>query len=215
MSDPDLKLYHFPRACSRVSLCALEMAELPHSIELVNVLVRAQDDPAYQALSPFGKVPVMLVDGEPLLENSGIIALVAALRPEAGIFPAHPNARMTGDIMSGISFCIGHLHPLVRGLAHPERMTRGDGDPVREKSRELLTKSFDHAEGRLEQRAWWLGEASILDVYLDWIVLVALYGGFDMAPYPRLSGLAQALEILPGYRRMLDRDNRFWAELTN
>lgn len=189
------------------------MAGVPYSVSLVNVLARAQDDPAYRRLSPFGKVPAMLVDGEPLLENSGIIALIAALRPDAGIFPSHPTPRMVGDAMSGISFCIGHLHPLVRGLAHPDRITLGDVSGAREKSRALLSQSFDHAERRLEERGWWLGAPSIVDVYLDWIAFVAVYGGFDMAPYPCLAGLSKALEVLPAYRRMLALDETYWSEL--
>jgi glutathione S-transferase len=211
MSDPDLKLYHFPKACSRVSVCALEMAELPYSIEVVNLLKRAQLDPAYQALSPFGKVPVMLVDGQPLLENTGIISLVAALRPTAGVFPANPSPRMVGEIASGMSLCVGTLHPLVRGLAHPERVTSGEGEPVKVKSRELLRKAFDYVERRLEEREWWLGQHSIIDVYLDWIVLVAQYGGFSVDSYPRLRGLETRLAAMPGYRKMQEKEQSLWA----
>jgi len=214
MGDPDLKLYHFPKACSRVSVCALEMAEVPYTVEVVNLLQRAQLDPAYQTLSPFGKVPVMLVDGQPLIENSGIIALVAALRPSAVVFPATPSPRMVGEIASGMSICVGTLHPLVRGLAHPERVTSGEREPVKTKSRELLSKVFDYVERKLEERDWWLGQPSIIDVYVDWIVMVAQYGGYSVDNYPRLQGLETRLGALPGYRKMQEKEQALWTRVT-
>ena len=67
-----------------------------------------------------------------------------------------------------MSFCGGTLHPIVRGLANPARLTTGDGDGVREQSRYLATKSFGYAERRLAERGWWLGTVSIVDVYLNW-----------------------------------------------
>lgn len=213
MRDPELKLYHFPGACSRVSLCALEMAQLNYSLETVNVLMREQQGAAYQALSPFGKIPVMLVDGEPLIENAGIISLIAALRPNAGIFPASPSPRMAGEIMSGLSLCVGTFHPQVRGVAHPERMANGDPSGVRDKSVELLHKSFNYAERRLAKRGWWLGEFSILDVYVDWIVFVSKYGGFDPSAYPQLCALEERLSEVPAYSRMQKQDSRLRAVL--
>lgn len=211
MSSPALTLYHFPGACSRVSLCALEMAQFSYNVQLVNVLTRAQHEPAYRLLSPFGKIPVLLVDDQPLLENVGIINLVAALRPGAGIFPADPGPVMVGEIASGLSFCSGTLHPLVRGVTFPERVANGDGAGVREKSGELLQEALDFAERRLADREWWLGAPSIIDVYLDWLVFVAQFAHCDVSRFPHLCGLETRLAEIPGYRRMQEEEARFRA----
>ena len=96
MSDPILKLFHFPGACSQVAVCALEMAELDYTLELVNLQQGAQTRPDYLAVSPLGKIPLMMIDGEPMAENSGILTFIAALRPDAGIFPADPWPRKRG-----------------------------------------------------------------------------------------------------------------------
>ena len=213
MPDPALKLYHFPGACSRVTVCALEMAGLDYSLELVNLATGVQNEPAYQAISPLGKIPLMLVDGEPLAENSAIITLIAALRPDAGIFPADPSPRMKAEIAGGLSFCSGTLHPQIRGIANPSRLTTGDGEPVREKARALATKSFGYANARLGERGWWLGEFSIVDVYLDWAYYVARNAGFDTAPFPQLNALENRLGDFPAYQRMRDEEVRSKAEL--
>ena len=214
MTDPVLKLFHFPGACSRVTVCALEMAGLDYTLELVDLANGGQMRPGYLAISPLGKVPAMTIDDEPLAENAALITFIAALRPDAGIFPADPSPRMRAEAAGGLSFCGGTLHPQIRGIANPQRITAGDGEPVRERSRELAAKSFGHAERRLAERGWWLGPVSIVDVYLDWAYSVARLAGFDTAPFPLLNGLEDRLTAeLPAYARMQDEGRRSRAAL--
>ena len=213
MTTPELILHHFPGACSRVSVCALEMAELPYELKLINIVAGEQAAPAYRAVSALGKVPALLVNGEPLLENSAIITLIHTLRPEAGVFPRDDSPRTRAESVGGLSFCSGTLHPQVRGIANPQRITTGDGEPVRERSRELAAKSSAKAAARIAARDWWLGEVSIIDVYLDWAFGVARRAGFDVGPYPRLNELEERLSTLPAYRRMQEQEQRSRAAL--
>ena len=213
MTTPDLTLFHFPGACSRVSVCALAMAALPYELKLVNIAAGEQSSPAYQQVSALGKVPALLVDGEPLLENAAILTLVQALRPDAGLFPADPDPRGRAEAVGGLSFCGGTLHPQVRGMVNPQRMTTGDGEPVRAKSRELAAKSFGYAERRIAERGWWLGTLSIVDVYLDWAFGVARNGGFDVAAYPELRRLSDRLTDLPAYVHMQEVERQSRATL--
>lgn len=212
MTTPALTLYHFPGACSRVSVCALEMAELPYELKLVNVAAGEQMGADYRAVSALGKVPAMIVDGEPLLENAGIITLVDALRPDAGVFP-RGGPRMRAECVGGLSFCGGTLHPQVRGVVNPQRVTTGDGEPVRERSRELAAKSFAYAERRIAERGWWLGEFSIVDVYLDWAFGGVRRGDFEVGAYPELVQLEERLTEVPAYARMQEVERRSRAEL--
>lgn len=213
MSNPDLLLYHFPGACSQVSVCALEMAKLDYRLELVNLPANAQSQPDYLAVSPLGKVPMLLIDGQPLSENAAILTYIAALRPDAGIFPSDPDPRMRAEIVGGMSFCSGTLHPQIRGLANPQRLTAGDGEPVRQKSTELAKKSFAYAERRLAERGWWLGPESIVDVYLNWAFGVARRNGFDVTPYPLLCGLPDRLAERPAFAAMLEEEEESRAAL--
>lgn len=213
MTTPDLTLLHFPGACSSVSVCALEMAELPYQLRLVNIAVGEQGTPEHQAVSPMGKVPALLVDGEPLLENGAIITLVHALRPDAGVFPMDESPRGRAEAVGGLLFCSGTLHPQIRGMLNPQRITTGDGEPVRERSRELAAKSFGYAEARMAERGWWLSEMSIVDVYLEWAFGVGLRAGLEADRYPALAQLANRLQPLPAYGRMQEVDRRAREEL--
>ena len=200
---PQLTLYHCPGACSSVSVCALEQTGLPYELKLVNLPKGEQSSPAYLAVSPLGKVPTLLIDGEVLTENAAILVYLNALKPEAGLFPADTSPRMLAEVQSGLSFCGGTLHPQIRGFANPQRMTTGALEPVREKSIELIHKSFRYANARFAERGWWVGEETIIDVYVNWAFSVARRTGFDVAAYPHLCGLAERLSARPAFVRLL------------
>ncbi|WP_174278788.1 glutathione S-transferase family protein [Sphingomonas bacterium] len=214
MTQPELTLYHFPGACSRVTVCALEMAGLDHKLELVDITKGAQNGDEYMAISPLGKVPLLIADGVPLAENIAILTYLAALRPDSGIFPRDAAPRLLADTMSGLSFCAGTVHVQIRGLANPQRLTTGEVEGVREKSKELAKKSFGYAERRLAERGWWAGEPTIADVYVDWTFSVARRNGIDADAHPMLAALPERLtDALPAYARLLAEEDRSRAAL--
>ena len=210
---PNLVLYHFPGACSQVCVFALEHADLPYELQLVDLRSNEQSEPPYMTISPLGKVPALIVDGVVLTENAAIQTYIAALRPEAGLFPVNDSPLMAGRQQAGLSFCGGTLHPIVRGLANPARITEGDPEGVRRKSTYLANKSFGYAESRLAARGWWLDSWSLVDVYLNWAVSVAAASGFDFAPFPVLGSLRARLSQQPAFQRMLAIDEQATATL--
>lgn len=213
-SAPDLVLYHFPGACSQVCVFALEHAGLRHELRLVDLAADEQSEASYAAISPLGKVPALAIDGAVLTENAAILTYVSALRPEVGLFPARPTPLMAARQQAGLSFCGGGLHPIVRGLANPQRLTDGDPEGVRSKATQLARKSFAYAEARLAATGWWLDSWSLVDVYLRWTVSVAQSKGFDFGLYPHLESLKARLEHeLPAFRRMLEIDAESHAVL--
>jgi glutathione S-transferase len=213
MSSPDLRLYHFPGACSQVSLFALEKAELAYTLELVNLSASEQSASGYLTISPLGKVPTLLIDGHPLTENAAIMTYIAGMCPEARLFPTPSSPLEQAEIIGGLSFCGGTLHPQVRGLLNPSRLTTGEGEPVRQKATELAKKSFHYADRRIAERGWWLTEWSIIDVYLNWAFSVARRGGFDTSDYPHLSALVDRLSALPAFVRTMNREAKARAAL--
>ena len=210
----DLVLHHFPGACSQVAVCALEMTGVAYRLELVDLTKNGQSKPDYLAKSPLGKVPLLVIDGFGLSENAAILTYIAALVPDAGVFPADRSPRGQAEAVGGLSFCGGTLHPIVRGLANPARLSTGDPDGVREQSRYLAGKSFGYAERRLAERTWWLGTASIVDVYLNWAFSVARNAKFDTSPFPLLDALSVRLaDALPAFRAMQAEESASRAAL--
>lgn len=211
---PDLVLHHFPGACSQVCVFALEHAGLPYALHLVDLKANEQAGPAYAAVSPLGKVPALVVDGAVLTENAAIQTYIAALRPQAGLFPADPSPLATAHRQAGLSLCGGGLHPIVRGLANPGRITDGDPEGVRRRSVQLAHKTFGYADAQLAASGgWWLGTWSLVDVYLHWAVSVAASAGFDFGPFPQLGSLQARLMSRPAFARMLEIESQSAATL--
>lgn len=211
--QPSLVLHHFPNACSQVSVCALEQAGLEHRLELVDLFAGAQTTPAYAAVSPLGKVPALVADGVVVTENAAVLTYIAALAPDAGLFPAARTPLALSERQAGLSFCGGTLHPMVRGLAAPQRLTDGDVEGVRSRSTALAHKTFGVADRRLADHGWWLGEESIVDVYLNWALQTARRAGFDLAPYPALAALQDRLTPRPSFARMMQVEQAATATL--
>lgn len=202
MTDPSITLYHCPAACSQVTVCALEWAGLPYRLELVDVVAGAQLSDGYAAVTRMAKVPYMLIDGDGLGENVALISLIADIRPDAGLLPPATDLRARAEALSGLSFCSGTLHPIVRGLVNPQRVTAGDTAGVRAMSAALANKSFAFAEDRLARTGWWLGAPSIVDVYLNWALSVALRAQFNLTAFPQLASLPVRLETVPAFVAM-------------
>ena len=211
---PDLVLYHFPGACSQVCVFALEQTGLKYELRLIDLSTNEQSSPAYYPISSLGKVPAMMIDGVVLTENAAIQTYIAELRPEAGLFPEDRSPLAMANRQAGFSFCGGTLHPIVRGLRNPARLTTGDVEPVRQQSAKLAAKSFGYAEKRLAtQSGWWLGEFSIIDVYLNWTISVARLGDFDFSPFPTLTGLKDRLMERPAFALMMEKEDQARAVL--
>lgn len=203
---PDLKLFHFPGACSRVSLTALEHVGAVYADEMVDLLKGEHRTAGYRATNPRGKVPALLVDGQLLSENAAILRWLDRTYPEAGLFPVPSDDWEAAQQLSDLFWVSSVWHPYVRANKAPMRWTTGDIVPVRERGVELLTPCIEQLEERLADRDWWYGEWSIIDVYFYWAYTTAEEGHFDLSPYPNINRHRVAVEALPAFQRALARE---------
>ena len=85
---PELKLFVAPNTCARVPTIALEEIGEPFETELIRTAAKQQNSPEYLAINPKGKVPALLIDGEPLTENVAILRWLNQTYPDANLLPA-------------------------------------------------------------------------------------------------------------------------------
>ncbi len=201
-----LKLYHFPGACSRVTMTALEKAGADYEDEMVNLMKGAHMQPDYQRANPRGKVPALIVDGLLLTENAAILNWIDMTYPKAGLLPKPANDWERAQRLSDLFWLSSVWHPYVRANKMPIRWTTGDIAPVRERGVELLTPCVQQLEARLADRDWWYGDWSILDVYFYWAYTTAEEGKFDLSPYAKINRHRLAVEALPAFQAALARE---------
>jgi glutathione S-transferase len=201
-----LTLFHFPGACSRVTMTALEHVGADYDAVMVNLMAGEHMKPAYQGTNPRGKVPALLIDGQLLSENAAILSWIDMNWPEAGLLPKTNGPLEKAQQLSDLFWLSSVWHPYVRANKMPMRWTTGDVAPVRERGVELLTPCMKQLEARLADAEWWYGVWSILDVYFYWAYTTAQEGQFDLTPYPNVNRHRAQVEALPAFKSALERE---------
>ena len=207
-----LTLYHSPGACSRVSLVALETCGLDYEAHAVALQAGQQKQPAYLALNPKGKVPLLATPEGTLSENVAILGWLDARHPQAGLLPdaAQPWAR--AQAMSWLAWSASTLHPLVYRARmmpriHPDAATHAG---IRDAALAEMAAQFTVAEQALaDGRPWLMGEAwCIADTHVCWALGRGLMAGLDGTAFPRLAALAERQAGQPAFQRALQREQQ-------
>ena len=141
-----LTLYFAPGSSSMAVHIALHEIGVAFEGKPMSFKKNDMRSPEYLALNPEGKVPTLVIDGQPLTEVAAILFYLARRFPEAGLLPRddiEPAARA----LSWMSFAASTLHPARRhGLDHARDV-------------------WGIADRRLGN-GWALGRYSIADIHL-------------------------------------------------
>ena len=210
----DLRLYHLPTACTRVTLTALETVGVPYEDYMVDFPGGENRSAEYLAISPQGKVPCLLVDGEPLVENIAILRWLHAEYPDAGLFPPAASPLAEARQLGALAWIASAWHPAVRAIKMPRLWTHGDPEGVKARGEELYRGLMDQLDGELAERRWYLGEDwSIVDTYFWWAYVNSEFGGFDLSPWRNVARHRADVEAMPQVLRALAREEAASAKM--
>jgi glutathione S-transferase len=142
-----LTLYFAPGSSSMAPHIALHEVGAAFEARPVSFARKATRDPAFLALNPEGKVPLLLIDGRPMIEVAGILTYLARAHPEARLMPTgDPEAE--GQVVSWMSFIASTVHP------------------ARRQGNEAARAVYARVEPRLAGREWLIDDYSIADIHL-------------------------------------------------
>ncbi len=169
---PDLKLFVAPNTCARVPTIALEEIGVPFETELVRTAANQQNSPEFLKVNPKGKVPTLLIDGEPLTENVAILTWLNATFPDANLLPKTTGTLDTVKQTADLAFFAGTVHPTITRVAMPVKFIEDKAlsfEIVRPVGIEAMHKIMKMINARLEDGPWWYGDTwSAVDGYLYW-----------------------------------------------
>lgn len=212
----EFTLYAAPGTCARVPLIALNQAGADFDVALVRFMNGAHRAPAYLALNPKGKVPLLLAGDMPISENVAIARYLAARFPEAGLLPKAADPLKDAAITADLAFCAATLHPLVTRIRMPVLMVEGDeaAASVRARGIEAMRPMAKVVEDRLGNGPWWYGsDWSVLDAYFYWVWFRITGAGFPPADYPIWAAHAARMETRPAVQRTLAQEAEMSATL--
>lgn len=143
-----LTFYFSPGSSSMAPHIALHECGAAFEARPVSFGKKETRTPAFLAINPAGKVPVLLIDGRALTEVAGILFYLARTFPAAGLLPGD-DVEAEAQAVSWMSYIASTIHPARRqGLEH---------------AREV----YAVADRRLGKAAWAAGgRYSIADIHL-------------------------------------------------
>lgn len=199
-----LQLYSHPYAAygQKASVALYELG-LPFELRLVDANDEASMA-AFRAVSPFGKMPV-LVDGERrLVESSVVIDYLDRLAGGGRLIPADPEAALEARLIDRIvdTYVGGPMNRIIPRKFRPA----GNEDPYGDAQDEaVLASAWDWLEDRLfDGRTWGAGGSFTL---ADCCAAPILTYARRLVPFgdrPRLKAWHRRLMARPSFMRALE-----------
>ncbi len=195
-----MKLYFSPGACSLSPHIILCEADLPHTIEKVDLRAKTTASGAdFTAINPKGYVPALDIgNGVILTEGPAIVQYLADQVPAKNLAAPAGSVERYQQI-SWLNFIGTEVHKNYSPLFNPAL-----SDDIKEYARGNLRKRYGWLNEELGQRDYLAGSAfSVADAYLfvvtNWARLVKL----DLSDYPNLLAFQQRIGSRPAVQEAL------------
>lgn len=178
-----LALYYAPMTCALVPYVTLTEAGAEFAVENVNSRSGQLKTPEFLKLNPKHKVPVLVIDGEPLTENIAIQIWIARNFPHAKLLPADPAAEIKA--ISLMAWCCSGIHPHLTPNARPENYCDlpGSEESVKRMGNKLLFEDFALADTLLAGREWFCEHFTAVDAYFFWCFRRAMSFKLDVSAF--------------------------------
>jgi glutathione S-transferase len=193
---PMLTFYFAPGSSSMAAHIALHEVGAPFERRPMSFARKETRQPAFLAINPRGKVPVLIAEGHVLTEVAGILFYLAKAYPKAGLLP-EGGALAEGEVVSWMSFLASGVHP------------------SRQQGMESLREAHGLADKRLGSGDWAVGDAySIADIHLFrlyWRARPSFAG--DLHAFPNLERHYERVMKRPAVRRTIEVEAAVGYEL--
>lgn len=201
-----LRLYYAPVACSMVPYINLTEAGADFDVVPISLAKGEQKSPEYLMLNPKHKVPVLVIDGEPLTENVAINIWIARNFPQAKLLPADPKKEV--QAISLMAWCASTVHPALTPNGNPRRFCDAPGseESVKQCAQKLLDEHFTIADGLLAGREWFFEHFTAADSYFFWTFLRAMRFGLaylDLSKFGNCSAHLERIKKRPSVQKLL------------
>lgn len=178
-----MKLYYSPGACSLASHITLYETGLPFEIDrLIKTTKMTVGGENYMQINPKGYVPaIKLHDGNVLTESAVVLQYIADQKPDSGLAPKAGTMERY-HLQEWLNFISSEIHKSFSPMFNKET-----SEEVKNYARNMLGKRLGHAEARLADKPYLMGDHfTVADAYffvvMNWSRIVA----FDLAPFPHI-----------------------------
>jgi glutathione S-transferase len=192
-----MQLYHFPSPNPQKVTFALKELGLDCEIVPVDLGKGEHRQPAFLAVNPFGRLPVLVDGGLTLPESHAILAYLG--EKTGRLWPASPASR--ADALRWLFFLSQHIMPPAGDVALRFR-AKLFGRPVDEaavaRGEQALPAALAILEDHLGDNKWMMGsEFGLVDCAYCPVLNVIEKSGFGFTEFPRVAAYLVASRARP------------------
>lgn len=199
-----LILYHDRPSsnCDRVKIALAEKG-LSWDGRRIRLANREQKQPEFLKLNPYGKIPVLVEDGNVLFESCIINEYLDEKYPDPPLMPKDPYLRGRGRVL--VDYALNFAHEpywALRGEMLKPAPAR-DAAAV-DATRQSLRILFEYLEAALGDKSFFLGDLSLTDIdILPRILRAETYGALPAHNLPRLNAWLERMKQRPSVEAIL------------
>jgi glutathione S-transferase len=205
-------LYYAPKTCALVPYVTLSEAGADFVVRNVNSRSGQLKTPEFLRLNPKHKVPVLLIDGEPLTENVAIQIWIARQFPQARLLPQDPKKEIKA--ISLMAWFSSTIHPHLTPNARPENYCDlpGSADAVKRVGNKMLFEDFKIADGLLAGREYYFDHFTAPDAYFFWCFRRAITFNLDLSAFPHCMAHFERMQLRPSVQKVLAHEKQVEAD---
>jgi len=205
-------LYYSPIACSLVPYVTLIEAGAKFEVRSINLRTGEQNSTDYLKLNPKHKVPLLMVDGQPLSENAAIQIWIARNFPQAKLLPTDPWQELKA--ISIMSWCASGIHPFLARINAPPRVcdVPGADVSVRRLAAGQLYENYQIADDLLAGRDYFFDHFTAADAHFFWCFRRGTQFELNLSKYKNCQAHFERLQKRPSVQQCLAYEKAVQAE---
>jgi len=203
-----LILYYAPRTCALVPFVTLTEARAEFEVRNLNSRAGDLKTPEYLKINPKHKVPVLLIDGEPLTENVAIQIWIAREFPAARLLPVDPKSEIKA--ISLMAWFSSTIHPHLTPNARPENYCDlpGSEEAVKRVGNKLLFQDLAIADGLLAGREFFFDHFTAVDAYFFWCFRRGLSFTLDLSRFGNCAAHFDCMQLRPSVQKVFAHEKQ-------
>ncbi len=207
----EIHLYYAPNTCALAPYITLTEANAEFDVRPLNFRRQQNRSADYLKINPKHKVPLLVVDGQPLTESTAIQIWIARNFPQAKLLPADPWQELKA--ISLLSWCSSGIHPYLSRINSPPKVCDlpDAEESVCRLATENLSETFHIADEMLAGREYFFDHFTAPDAHFFWCRRRATQFGLDLsefsncsAHFERMMGRASVQKLLAYEKEVQD-----------
>jgi glutathione S-transferase len=201
-------LYYSPSTASMAVHWTLIELGVPFETVPLDIAVGDQRDPAYLKLNPMGRVPTLVMDGQPYIESTALLMLLAERHPEAGLAPPPGDPRRAKWLETMVWFA-NNLQSAQRDWFYADKDGPPAGAPaVRDLARRRIEAAWPRLAGLLaDGRAYLFGDRpGVADFLAAMLMRWSRNMPHPANEQPALAAYLTRMGALPSYKELCRRE---------